>query len=35
MKEIIFISFKYSGISSLLDGGEDDMLWGYQDLEKN
>ena len=31
---MIFNSFKYSGISYSLDGSEDDMFRGYEDLEK-
>ena len=32
--EMMFDSFKYSGISSSFDGSEDDMFLGYVDLEK-
>ena len=31
---MIFNSFKYSGISCSLDGSQDDMFRGYEDLEK-
>ena len=32
--EMIFNSFKFSGISSSLDGSEDDEFRGYEHLEK-
>ena len=32
--EMIFNSFKYSGISWSLDACEDDIFRGYEDLEK-
>ena len=32
--EMIFNSFKFSGISSSLDGSEDDQFRGYEHLEK-
>ena len=31
--KVLFNSFKYSGISCLLDGNEDDMFRGYEDEE--
>ena len=33
--EMIFYSFKFSGISSSLDGSEDDEFRGYEHLEKD
>ena len=32
--EMIFNLFKFSGISSLLDGSEDDEFRGYEHIEK-
>ena len=31
---MIFNSFKYSEISKLLDGSEDDQFRGHEDIEK-
>ena len=31
---MIFNSFKYSGISSLLGGSEDNQFRGYEDIDK-